>query len=86
MKHHTDFHVDDQDQLFALLLPYPTSSVRVNRTLAQKLLKENARMIVDGGVRWFIIRSIGLDIYEVKLRLRDPAYPDENIKNTIFTG
>lgn len=82
MRHDTDYYADDQIQLFAILGEYPTARVRVDRKLANTLLKENTRITVQGSVRWLVIQHIGLDVYVVTLRM--PDRHDQNIKNTIF--
>jgi hypothetical protein len=42
-------------------------TVRTTKDVAQALLLKNECMIKNGCVRYFQIRSIGLDVYEVRL-------------------
>jgi hypothetical protein len=55
-------------------------TVRTTKDVAQALLLKNERMIKNGCVRFFQIRSIGLDVYEV--RLFDKQYVNTHIVNS----
>jgi len=55
-------------------------TVRTTKDVAQALLLNNERIIKNGCIRYFQIRSIGLDVYEV--RLFDKQYVNTHIVNS----
>lgn len=55
----------DMDRVFTL--QSIADSVRIERDSARKLLLENKSRIINGVVRRYQIKHIGLDVYEVRL-------------------
>ncbi len=43
------------------------NSVRITRKLGQELLLNNHNVTVDGLVKWFKIKNLGLDVCQVEL-------------------
>ena len=41
--------------------------IRVPAKFAREILKNNLTMIIDGQVKWFIIKNLGLGVYSVSL-------------------